>query len=107
MRMPFRLSLWVIVCLFATVPATNAIAQLTAGNINGRASDKSDAVIPGVTVTLKSPAIQGEQTTSTDEAGNYRFILLPPGTYTVKFELPGFATLIREEVIVSVGKTTT
>ena len=83
------------------------MAQLTVGSINGRVSDKSAAVVPGVTVTLKSPAIQGEQTAITDEAGNYRFIQLPPGTYNLKFELPGFTTFIREEVIVSVGKTTT
>src|ERR1041385_113634 len=105
MRNSFRLA--VLVTLALSIFASTALAQLTNGNINGRVSDTSDAVVPGVSVTLKSPAIQGEQTAITDEAGNYRFILLPPGTYSVKFELPGFKTLIREEVIVSVGKTTT
>ena len=47
--------------------------------------------------------IQGEQTAVTDEAGNYRFIQLPTGTYNLKFELPGFTTFIREEIIVSLA----
>ncbi len=97
----------ILFSLVLSVLASTAMAQLTNGNINGRVADSSGAVVPGVSVTLKSPAIQGEQTAVSDEAGNYRFILLPPGGYSLKFELPGFKTLIREEVIVSVGKTTT
>jgi hypothetical protein len=101
----FRFAL--LFTLILTVFASAAVAQQVAGDINGRVSDTSGAVIPGVNVTLKSPAIQGEQAAVTDEAGNYRFILLPPGTYSIIFALPGFKTYIRQEVIVSVGKTTT
>src|ERR1051326_7566168 len=104
MPFPFRISLLLVLIL--TIAVSTATAQ-TVGNINGRVADNSDAVVPGVSVTLTSPAIQGEQTAVTDEAGNYRFILLPPGVYTVKYDLPGFKTLIRDQVIVSVGKTTT
>jgi hypothetical protein len=43
----------------------------------------------------------------TDEAGSYRFILLPPGTYTVKYELPGFKTIVREGIIVEGSRTVT
>src|SRR6059036_301487 len=82
-------------------------AQEFSGKTNGRISDPSGAVLPGVTVTLKSPAIQGARNVLTDETGNYRFILLPPGTFSVTYELPGFKTLIREGVIVQVGVTTT
>src|SRR5215831_10068677 len=104
MRITIRISLLLVLCLLVCI--STATAQ-TVGNINGRVTDNSDAVVPGVSITLTSPAIQGQQTTITDEAGNYRFILLPPGVYTVKFDLPGFKTLVREEIIVSVGKTTT
>jgi len=104
MGISVRNSVLLVFCLIVCV--STATAQ-TVGNINGRVTDNSDAVVPGVAITLSSPAIQGQQTTITDEAGNYRFILLPPGVYTVKFDLPGFRTLVREEIIVSVGKTTT
>ncbi|MBI4471073.1 MAG: carboxypeptidase regulatory-like domain-containing protein [Acidobacteria bacterium] len=96
-----------LLVVFFSVSAAITVAQQSAGNINGRLSDGSGAVIPGVSVTLNSPAVQGEQKAITDEAGNYRFILLPPAAFTLTFELSGFKTLIREEVIVSVGKTTT
>jgi Carboxypeptidase regulatory-like domain/TonB dependent receptor-like, beta-barrel len=96
-------------CVLITVALLSVplLAQTTTGTINGRVTDRSDAVIPGVTATLTSPAIQGSRTTITDEAGNYRFILLPPGTYTVKYELPGFKTLVREGIIVEGSKTAT
>src|SRR5690348_9659394 len=73
-----------------------AAAQQTTGAINGRVSDETNAMIPGVTVTLTSPAIQGEKTSLTDETGSYRFILLPPGVYTVSYDLTGFQKLVRE-----------
>ena len=82
-------------------------AQEFTGNIVGRITDASGALLPGVTVTLKSPAIQGVHTAVTDETGNYRFILLPPGVFSVTYELPGFKTFVREDVIVQVGVTTT
>jgi len=43
----------------------------------------------------------------TDETGTYRFTLIPQGSYTVTYELPGFKKLIREGVVVEVGKTAT
>ena len=49
----------------------------------------------------------GVQTSVTDAGGNYRFPALPPGTYTVTFELPGFNTLKRENIQISLGFTAT
>src|SRR5262245_58671820 len=105
MRIRFGESLLLTLLLVSFIPL--ASAQIVTGDINGRVSDGSGAIIPGVNVTLKSSAIQGEQTAVTDEAGNYRFILLPPGTFTLTYQLPGFKTLVREAVIVSVSRTTT
>jgi hypothetical protein len=49
----------------------------------------------------------GIQTSVTDGGGNYRFPALPPGTYTLTFELPGFNTLKRENIQISMGFTAT
>jgi len=87
--------------------AALGLAQEVNGIITGRVEDTSSARIPGVTITITSPAIQSERTQITDENGNYRFQGLPPGEYVVKYELPGFKTLIREQIIVAVGKTVT
>ncbi len=94
----------VVLCILLVRPS---FGQVTTGTINGRVSDSSGAVIPGVNVNLTSTVIQGERTALSDEAGNYRFLLLPPGTYRVTYELPGFQKLVRDGIIVEVTKTTT
>jgi hypothetical protein len=59
------------------------------GTVVGRAQDVSNAVVPGVEVTITSPAmIGGSRATVTDEQGVYRFELLAIGTYRVSFALP-------------------
>ena len=52
-------------------------------------TDAQGAVLPGVTVTATSPSALGAQTAVTSETGNYRFPAVPPGTYTVTYELAG------------------
>src|SRR6476661_8402066 len=96
------------VCLLAS---THAFAQgggaSTTGSINGKVADSSGGVLPGVTVSATSPSSMGVQSSVTDTGGNYRFPALPPGTYTVTFELPGFNTLKRENIQISMGFTAT
>jgi hypothetical protein len=65
------------------------LAQSETGTITGTIADASGAVVPGVAITLTSPALIGGPRTVTSELGTYRFIALPPGTYDLKFELPG------------------
>jgi hypothetical protein len=106
MKRRFSLVVAMLACLLAS---THAFAQgggaSTTGSINGRVSDTSQAVLPGVTVTVASPSLMGVQTAVTDSGGNYRFPALPPGTYTVTFELPGFTTLKRENIQIAMGFT--
>jgi len=84
-----------------------AQATGTTGSINGRVSDASGGVLPGVTVSVKSPSMMGVQTSITDAGGNYRFPALPPGTYTVAYELVGFKSLERANIQISIGFTAT
>lgn len=85
------------------VAATSGWAQVQTGEIFGRVSDTSGAVLPGVTVTLSGPALLQPQTAITGESGAYQFPRIPIGTYMVKFELPGFKTLVREGIRVEIG----
>jgi len=97
-----------IVLAFALLLAfANLAHSQTFGTITGRVEDSSSARIPGVSIGITSPAIQGQRDTVTDEGGNYRFANLPIGTYTVKFELPGFKTIVRQDIIVQGGVTVT
>src|SRR5262249_39320084 len=77
-----------------------AYAQTT-GRILGQVLDAQGAALPGATITVTSPNLQGAQTQVTDSEGNYRFLSLPPGRYTVKVELASFKTY--EQANVDVG----
>jgi hypothetical protein len=99
----------VLVCALLVGSAAAALAQVSAttGSINGKVADATGGVLPGVTVTAESPAMQGIRTTVTDDQGSYRFPAVPPGDYRVTYELTGFTTVIREGIRVGIGFTAT
>ncbi len=84
-----------------------AFSQITAGRLDGVASDEQGLVLPGVTVTLESDALLGSRVAVTDVDGSFRFQGLPAGSYTMTFELSGFGTVVREGVSVITGQTFT
>src|SRR5690242_11226945 len=97
-----------LVCLAIVLAAPAYSQNQSTGAITGRAADTSGALIPGVEVTVTSPAmIGGARSAVTDEQGTFRFTLLPPGTYRVSFALTGFKTLNLESVDVIAGSTRT
>ena len=82
---------------------SSAAAQATSG-INGRVADSTQGTLPGVTVTITSPALQvPNMTTVTGSDGTYRFIQLPAGVYEVRFELAGFKPNVRQGIQLAVG----
>src|SRR3954454_7688153 len=94
-----------MLCMLAT---TTAFAQVRTGSVAGLASDTSNAVMPGVTVSVSGEKlIGGVQTQTTDVSGAYRFDRLPPGSYHVKFELQGFRTIERADIAISASFTAT
>ncbi len=96
-----------VMALLLPVAALGQSVGATTGAINGRVVDSSDSVLPGVTVTISSPQMQGAQAAVTNAEGNYRFAGIPPGTYMVRYELPGFANVLREGIRVTLGFTAT
>jgi Carboxypeptidase regulatory-like domain/TonB dependent receptor len=96
-----RIFSMVLACLAS---ATLAHAQGSpTGTISGRVSSDAGA-LPGVTVTATSPALQGSRTAVTSENGDFILPLLPPGSYTVVFELQGFRT-VRQTASVAAAQT--
>jgi hypothetical protein len=82
--------------------AAPAFAQVQTGSITGTVTDTSNAVLPGVNVTLSGERlIGGDQTQVSDATGTYRFDRLAPGSYVVKFELQGFRGVTREDIRIS------
>src|SRR5215470_1518047 len=76
--------------LTIALSAGAANAQSTTGTISGHVSDSQGLAVPGVTVSVTSPSLQGLRSTVTSEIGDYVVTLLPPGNYTLTFELSGF-----------------
>src|SRR4029077_20684661 len=76
-----------------------AAAQALTGALVGTVKDVQGAVLPGALVRVTSPAvIGGPTTTTTNERGQLRFPVLPPGPYALEIEFQGFATCREEEV---------
>ena len=78
--------------------AAAALAQ-SASTITGTVKDSSDAVLPGATVILVNPGQAISQTALTNPDGVFVFPQLPPGTYTISVELPGFKKTEKSDVI--------
>src|SRR5688572_30985554 len=86
-----RRSLGLVIVGLIALAGTPAAGQGSAASIIGQVTDGSKALLPGVTVTATSPALQVPQvTTVTNESGEYRLAPLPIGVYEVTFELSGF-----------------
>src|SRR2546430_7198898 len=100
-------SLWILLVIAALTAVTPSLLAQSAGTgaLTGTVTDASGGVIPGVTVTLTSTDTNQTRDTITREDGSYRFALLPPGTYGVRFTIPGFKTAEVSSVTVRVTET--
>src|SRR5687767_8612127 len=97
--------LTMLICAVGILSSPPAAGQGGA-SISGQLTDQSGGVLPGVTVTATSPALQVPQvTTVTNETGEYRLSPLPIGVYEVTFELSGFERAVRSDVRLTVGFT--
>ncbi len=95
-----------VLALASPVPAFAQTGQMF-GELVGKVTDDQGGLLPGVTVTLSGPAVMGTQTAVTNERGAYRFPGVNSGTYALRFELTGFAPLVRDGIVVPVRQTIT
>jgi hypothetical protein len=102
-----RLLHWLlsIVLSLAAAAPMFAQSQITTGVIDGAVVDTSGAVLPGVQVEVKNAETNVGRTLTTDQDGRYVALQLQPGRYTVTLALAGFATLVQENVVVTIGRT--
>ena len=102
--MMIRLVLPLLVVLGLT-SNLGAQTQITTGVIQGTVADTTGALLPGVTVETRNAGTNLARTVTTGTDGRFVFLQLPPGTYRLTFTLAGFATLVQEEVPVTVGQS--
>jgi len=104
LRMRFR-QICVVGMLLATCLASSPLAQVGGGALVGTVTDQAGAVIPGVNVTVTSAATNRAATVVTNHEGAFIVPGLPPGPYSIRIELQGFRTLVREGVTIATGET--
>jgi hypothetical protein len=85
--------------------ALSAEAQVTTGTLAGRVLDTSGSVLPGVTITARQLETGLQRPTTSDVQGRYTLAALPPGTYEIRAELPGFRPLTRSGVTLTIAQT--
>jgi len=101
-----RLALLSLVIFLAHVPAF--AQQAASATLTGAVIDPKGAVVGGVTVTATNVATGIKRETTTNEDGFYVLSNLPPGDYTVRLKMPGYATEVeRTGVTLKVGQTVT
>ena len=95
-------SLAVSLVLWSTLGFAQGAAT---GDLDVTVKDPKGNVVTNATVTAKNPAKALERTTTSNVNGEYRLVLLPPGTYAVTVEAPGFAKVTADNVVITVGQS--
>src|SRR5271166_5695894 len=78
---------WFVLASMLQLPAQNVVLT---GAIGGRLTDKTGAAVPGVSVGLRNLATGLQQSAISDHAGQYQFLALMPGTYSITATGKGF-----------------
>ncbi len=93
----------ILVVTVLVLASVAAFAQGTTGTLTGTVTHEGNP-LPGATVTISSPSLQGTRTTVTSDTGGYVFPGIPPGEYTVAIEMSGMQT-VRRTVRVGIATT--
>ena len=108
---PTKLDLWRIVrvtgtvCLLTEIVSLSAAAQMSGGSITGTVTDRTGAVVPGVSVQIVSQGTNVVNTLTTTSSGLFNQPNLDPGNYELRLKAAGFATVITH-ALVDVGHNT-
>jgi Carboxypeptidase regulatory-like domain len=110
--MPSLRARWTAVCLIVftgiclSIPVSLS-AQGASGRVLGRVSDPTGAVLSGAKVTLTNEATNVSRNGLTNDSGDFSFVDVVPGTYTLQYELTGFKKNVQKSVIVDVNQVVT
>jgi len=97
--------LFFIVALLVGMSRPTFAQTSATGALTGTVTDPSGAVIAGATITATNVGTGQSRTVASDASGTYKFSLLPPGNYDVKFSAQGFKTADVSSIAVNVTET--
>jgi hypothetical protein len=105
-RCLFPLTLTALGAMFLCAPLASPQATSTA-TVSGQVTDQQGAIIAGAAIQMTEPTTNSTLTTTSNEAGRYVIVNVPPGTYTMTFSKPGFTNFRVNDTVVSVGTAVT
>jgi len=105
--MSFPIRVLIAVAVISTLSATLWAQTASTGTVLGLITDPTGAVVPGATVELVDAATKAVRTVTTNAAGRYVFVGLPPGTYSVRATAAGFQQAAVPSLTVEVTKSYT
>src|ERR1700758_2720029 len=97
----------VLIALLCLLSSTLLSAQSTGGRILGRVSDPTGAILAGVKITATNESTGVSRDIVANESGDYVFMEVQPGQYSLKFEHEGFTTALRKGVTLEVNQVIT
>jgi hypothetical protein len=100
----FICTIMLVACLLLASPIAHAQGVGASGSLSGTVTDPTGAVIPKGTVTAEDVSRGIRLSATVDANGQYRFTNLPPGTYDLTAQIPGFQSLIQKGVVITVGQ---
>jgi hypothetical protein len=107
MKVIFRFTALSALFSLALVIAVNGQTQITTGVIQGTIEDDTGAVIPGASVEVKNLDTNLSRALSSDPNGRFVFLQLQPGRYALTVSKQGYATLVQENLSLTVGQAIT
>jgi hypothetical protein len=95
----------ILLTIFLAPSAIRAQVQSINGAIQGDVTDSAGALIPGATIEADETDTATVHNAVTDSAGHFDFPSLPTGHYVIKITKPGFATVLQQNITLTVGRT--
>lgn len=92
-----------VLCLAVATPGWSQ-TQITTGTVQGDVLDEKGGTVPGANVEIKNLDTNFTKTAATGSDGHFTFLLLPPWRYTLTVTKQGFATIVQENVNLTVGQ---
>jgi hypothetical protein len=104
---PFPISRLLAVAAAIALCCSPLLAQQTLGGITGNVTDAKGGVIPNVAVTLVDEQTSLKRAVKTNGSGEYTFVDLPIGTYTLTYTADGFDVQKTQHIAVQANRTAT
>ena len=102
---PVKFIPWLLVILIAAFACGTVLAQESStGSLEGRVTDDKGSAVPGATIS--ATGAQGTMATRSGPDGSFRIPFLKVGTYDIKVEMPGYATMIMKDVQIALNRRT-